>query len=157
MGILWFSVFALLVAGCAGASSRTAAEPPPLSPQVQAALKRAGANKNELLTALKKAPAEQREGMEFLIANMPQPDLTALKADFLLENTANAYAVMKEVPWGKDIPKAMFLNNVLPYASINERRDNWRKDFRTRFLPLVKDCRTAAQAGARLNSKIFRC
>jgi len=150
----WIALTCFLLAA-ASCSLLQAEPPPPLSPQVQAALKRAGANKNELLAALRKAPAEQREGMEFLVANMPQPDLIALKADFLLENSANAYAVMKEVPWGKDIPKAMFLNNVLPYASINERRDNWRKDFRTRFLPLVKDCKTAAQAGARLNGKVF--
>ena len=36
----------------------------------------------------------------------------------------------------------MFLNNVLPYVSINERRDNWRSDFRKRFIELVKDSAT---------------
>ncbi len=85
MGILWLCVVAVLAAGCVYAPSRATDEPLVLSPQVQAALKRAGANRNELLAALKKVPADQLEGMEFLIANMPDRDLTALKADFLLE------------------------------------------------------------------------
>ena len=94
-------------------------------PAVQAALDHAGANKQELLKALRQTPADQRQGMEFLVANMPRPDLEALKADFLLENTALAYQVLGQVPWGKKIPKEIFLNEILPYANINERRDNW--------------------------------
>ncbi len=126
-----------------------------LSSGVEDALRRAGENRGELQDALEKVPANQREGLEFLIANMPERDLTSLKADFLLENTEYAYRVLKEVPWGGRIPKEIFLNNILPYANVSERRDNWRKDFYTRFLPLVKDCKTPSKAGARLNAGIF--
>jgi hypothetical protein len=49
----------------------------------------------------------------------------------------------------------MFLNNVLPYASIDERRDRWRKDFYQRFQPLVAEADSPAQAAAVLNQKIF--
>jgi len=142
----------IAVAGCAGASYRAAAPP---SPELKAALARAGANRPQLETALKSVPADRREGMEFLIVNMPDHDLKTLKADFLLDNVNHAYEVVEQVPWGKDIPKDVFLNNILPYASVNERRDNWRKDFRDRFLPLIKDCKTPGQAGARLNQKVF--
>ena len=55
------------------------------------ALATAGNNAIELQTALEKAPAEQKEGMAFLISNKPERDLKELKADFLLENSAYAY------------------------------------------------------------------
>ncbi|MCH8830472.1 MAG: transglutaminase domain-containing protein [Planctomycetes bacterium] len=45
--------------------------------------------------------------------------------------------------------------SVLPYASINEKRDNWRKDFFERFRPLIKNTKTPAEAAALLNRKIF--
>jgi len=144
---------AILVSVLCTAPGAADAKPP--SPPLESALSRAGENRQELLTALEKVPGPQREGMEFLIVNMPQRDLTKLKADFLLENTQCAYAVMDQVAWGKQVPKEIFLNDVLPYANLNERRDNWRKDFCTRFLPLVKDCKTPSEAGAVLNEKIF--
>ena len=51
------------------------------------ALVKAGENRVELEKALREAPAEQKEGMAFLVAYMPERDLKELKADFLLENT----------------------------------------------------------------------
>ncbi|HUS47510.1 MAG TPA: transglutaminase domain-containing protein [Phycisphaerae bacterium] len=126
-----------------------------LSGELQAALQRAGANAGELRSALAKASPAQREGMEFLIANMPDRDLAALSAEFLLENVQYAYKVMQEVPWGGSIPHEIFLNDVLPYASVSERRDRWRKDFYSRLMPLIKDCKTPARAAAVLNAKLF--
>ena len=59
-------------------------------------------------------------------------------------------------PWGRNIPADIFLNEVLPYASLTESRDNWRKQLYEMCLPLVKDCRTAAEAGHLLNQQIFK-
>ena len=53
------------------------------------------------------------------------------------------------------MPKEVFLNDVLPYASINERRDRWRKDFYTRFKPLTAESRTPGKTATRLNQEIF--
>ena len=119
------------------------------------ALQKAGDNRAQIAAALKRVPADQREGLVFLVENMPERDLTSLSATFLLENTAYAYRVMTEVPWGERIPRAVFLNCVLPYASVTEVRDNWRKDFHGRFLSLVKGCSTPAAAATRLNNRIF--
>ena len=96
-----------------------------------------------------------QEGMEFLIANMPESDVGVLKEDCLIENVRLAYQVMNEVPWGRDIPKDIFLNNVLPYASVNERRDNWRKDFHQRFIKIAQDSKTIEQAVLTLNKYVF--
>jgi len=53
---------------------------------LQSSLERAKENRAELELALKKSPASQLEGMEFLIRHMPNRDLTTLKSEFLLKN-----------------------------------------------------------------------
>ncbi len=116
----------------------------------------AGTNRQELVNALKQTPESQREGIQFLVMNMPQRDLESLSATFLLENLSFAYLAMQEAPWAKNIPTALFLNDVLPYASVNETRDRWRKRLRDICLPLVKDCRTSSEAAQALNRELFK-
>jgi hypothetical protein len=125
------------------------------SADVDKALERAGTNRPELVKALKATPEDQRKGMAFLIANMPEGDLKSLGADFLLDNVDRAYKVRKQAPWGQKVPEAIFLNDVLPYANVDEARHPWRKELYELCWPLVKDCKTAAQAAQVLNSTIF--
>ena len=104
------------------------------------AFEKAGNNAVELEKALKDAPENQKEGMAFLIAYMPERDLQSLKADFLLENAAYAYQAREQFPWAKAIPDSIFLNEVLPYVSLNEKRESWRKEFYERFSKYVAKC-----------------
>src|SRR4029078_4485401 len=55
----------------------------------------------------------------------------------------------------KSLPKDVFLNDVLPYASLNEPRDGGRAKLREIAAPLVKDCQTPGEAAQVLNRKIF--
>jgi len=154
-------VVSLLIAaacGCAEQSavvSNTAVATDSLSKLVDSALERAGDNAAELRGAIDKAPDDQKEGVRFLIAYMPKRDLTSLSADFLLKNVRCAYRAWNAAPWKDRISKEMFLNDVLPYASINERRDDWREDFYKRFGPLVAKAKTPGEAAVILNQKIF--
>ena len=125
------------------------------SDDVEQALKRARDNRKELEKALTDVPKDQRTGMAFLVENMPDSDLTSLKADFLLTNCDLAYKARKELPWGKDIPEELFLNDVLPYANVDEKRDAWRKEFYEMCLPMVKDCKTPTEAVQKLNKELF--
>ncbi len=125
------------------------------SASVEAALSQAGTNRQQLLRALEQAPATQREGIQFLVTNMPPRDLQALSAEFLLENLSLAYQAMQAAPWAKAIPTELFLNDVLPYASVNEPRDNWRRRLYDLCRPLVKDCQTPAEAAKTLNQQLF--
>jgi predicted esterase len=127
----------------------------PLSKKIESALLRAGDNRAQIQDALDKTSPSQQEGIRFLVAHMPDRDLTSVSSEFLLENVRVAYQSWAEAPWKDQLPKDVFLNNVLPYASINERRDNWRSDFRKRFVELVKDSRSPSAAAATLNQKIF--
>jgi predicted peptidase len=122
---------------------------------VDSALRRAGDNAAQLRQAIDKAPDDQKEGVRFLIAYMPKRDLTSLSSDFLLKNVDCAYRAWRQAPWKDRISRELFLNDVLPYASINERRDNWREDFYKRFKPLVANAKTPGQAAVILNEKIF--
>ena len=60
-----------------------------------------------------------------------------------------------EVPWGRGLPDDVFLDAVLPHASVTEPRDSMRAEFRTRYLPLVRDCKTPGQAALAINKKLF--
>jgi len=122
---------------------------------IEAALGLAGKNRTEIEKVLKEAPAAQRPGMEFLVANMPDADLTSLKAAFLLENLDLAYKARAEAPWGKTVPDEIFFNNVLPYANVNESRDPWRKELYDLCRPIVKDCKTPGEAAQKLNGTVF--
>jgi hypothetical protein len=122
----------------------------------ESSLLQAGTNRQELVKALEDVPAQQRGGMLFLITNMPPRDLETLSASFLLENVALAYHASQQAPWAGSIPDDIFLNEVLPYASLTETRDNWRKRLREICLPLVKKCKTPAEAGETLNQQLFK-
>jgi poly(3-hydroxybutyrate) depolymerase len=135
-----------------------AADPPDKwwSDDVGQALAKAKDNRPQLEKALADVPKDQRKGLAFLIANMPESDLKTLQADFLLTNCELAYKARKEVPWGADIPEDVFLNDVLPYANVDEKRDDWRKEFFDLCLPMVKGCKTPTEATMRLNSELFK-
>ena len=137
-------------------SLQAESEPAGELPQgVQGALDRAGQNREQLQRALTEVPAAQRVGMQFLITHMPDRDLKNLTADFLLENVQLAYQAWEESPWKNELPQEIFLNNVLPYANINEGRERWRKEFYEQFKPLIKAAKTPAEAAAILNQQIF--
>ena len=122
---------------------------------VHAALVRAGTNQQDLAKALREVPAAQQPGLQFLLENMPQADLQKLSSSFLLENIALAYEASEQSPWHHVIPPDLFLNEILPYANLNETREAWRKPLHDICAPLVKDCKTPAEAGHRLNQELF--
>ena len=123
---------------------------------IEANLEKAGNNKSELKQALSKVPSDHSEAMQFLIAYMPTRDLKTLSADFLLENVEYSYKAVEESPWKDKISKDMLFNDVMAYYCINERRDNFRKDFYTRFKPLIAEAKTPGEAAVMLNQKIFK-
>ncbi len=138
-------------------ATRTAvmAAPTPYRMRIVEALARAGTNRTELIRALTTASDATREPMAYLIANMPDADLQQLSADFLRENVELAVHASLTAPWKLDLTGAVFLDGVLPYACINEKRERWRKEFAARCAPLVAGCKTPGAAALRLNEKIF--
>lgn len=154
--MLLVRVALVMVAGAMMSPASRAESPPKWDDEIELALKNAKDNRGEIEKALLKVPKDQFKGMAFLVANMPDADLVALKAEFLLTNVEYAYKARKETPWGKDIPEELFLNDVLPYANVDEKRDPWRKEFYEMCMPMVKDCKTPTEAVQKLNAELFK-
>ncbi len=122
-----------------------------VSPELKVAAEQALASTSEQRAAeleqlMANTPKSQREGMAYLIAYMPKGDLDTLSVATLSENVEYAYKAREEFTWAKQIPEQVFLNDVLPYASINEDRESWRPGFYEMLKPIVKDAQTIEQA-----------
>ena len=125
------------------------------SDSTEQALAQAGTNRQQWVTALQKTPAAHQDEMRFLVENAPVSDLQTLSADFLLTNLTQADDVFANVAWHDQIPPDVFLNEILPYACVNETRDGWRAMLREKCAPLVADCQTPGAAALKINEKIF--
>jgi predicted esterase len=97
-----------------------------------------------------------RRAAWFLVDNMPAADRAALSSDFLMENLSLALEARKKFPWAAAVPERTFLNDVLPYASLDEPRDPWRAEFYRLASGIVRDCATATQAVQALNLELFK-
>ena len=100
---------------------------------LEAVLVKAGDNRAEIEAFISKAEKTHSDlgqrAAEFLVEGMPERDLTSLNRQFLTENLDLAMKARKEFPWCAQLPEALFFNEVLPYASLDETRERWRPDF----------------------------
>jgi pimeloyl-ACP methyl ester carboxylesterase len=119
------------------------------------ALAQTGTNRTEWVLALEKVPVAQRSELQFLIENASAPDLQTLSAGYLLDNIALADDAFENAPWHDQVPPDIFLNEILPYACVNETRDGWRPMLKKICAPLVADCKTPGEAACRINEKAF--
>jgi predicted peptidase len=116
----------------------------------------ASATNNKLDTLTQILPGNQHAAATFMLQHMPESDHQALTPEFLAEHITYAYRARETFPWAGDIPENIFLNDVLPYANLDEHRDAWRKPLFERFGKLVEDCTSAGEAAIKLNTTIFK-
>jgi poly(3-hydroxybutyrate) depolymerase len=121
----------------------------------QKQLEIAGENRLEIEQAIAGVPEDQTRGMEWLLTHMPEDDLKTLSGKFLLENCDLAYEAWNSAPWKEQITEEVFFDCILPYANVNERRDDWRGDFQKRFSDIVAQATTPTEATILLNKKMF--
>ena len=124
-------------------------------PWLQERLARAQDNAGSIRRAWRQVEDEHRESLAFLLAHMPDRDLRALSAEFLLGQLQLAHDVRARVAWSAQVPEALFCRYVLPYAQANEAREDWRTALAARFVPLVEGCRTPGEVARKLNETIF--
>lgn len=130
--------------------------PEPDRDAVRHVLAKAGGNESSLLEALASVPAERFDAMVHLVANLPPRDARELPASFLREQVDLAHESFEGSPWHEGVPRAVFLDAVLPHAHIDERRDDWRRDFVTRFRELAWGAPSQEEAVRTLNREIYR-
>lgn len=70
--------------------------------------------------------ARHRACMRFLKRYMPQSDIGQVSEAQLTLNVDLALQARYTHPWAVRVPWSLFLNDVLPYASLDEPRDDWR-------------------------------
>lgn len=121
---------------------------------LDSAFVKAGDHGEELRKALAGVPAEQKEGMAYLIAYMPDHDLNSLSSSLLIDNVTYAYRARQEFDWCRELPDSVFFNEVLPYYNVTESRDNWRPVFYERFAPYVKSSKTLKEAVYAINKHV---
>lgn len=136
-------LFAAAATACGGPYG--AGIPAEYEPLLDAAL--ADAPRADSLRALlRETPRDERAAMAWLIAWMPRGDRDTMSLDLLRENVRYACLAREQFPWAKALPDSVFLNEVLPYAVVDEVRDAWRRDLYERLAPRVAGCRDLAAA-----------
>lgn len=113
-------------------------------------------NASGLQHAVELAPDDQKSAMRQLLAGMPERDQQTLKADYLLRNVSLAFEAKAKAPWGSKIPEEIFINYVLPYSAIGEDVDDWRGDFRSRFLPVIDGLQKSGEAAHTINTVMWK-
>ncbi len=103
----------------------------------------------------KKQGALGKRAVLHLFDYMPATDREQLKADFLRENIELAFQARQQFPWAKEVSEELFINDVVPYAVMDEPRDPWRAQFLELATPIVKDAKTAEEAAQLLNQHFF--
>ena len=121
----------------------------------QKQLEIAGDNRLEIEHAIREIPAGQEAGMAWLLTHMPEEDLKTLSGEFLLKNCDLAYEAWKNAPWKEQITEEVFFDCILPYANVNERREDWRSDFQQRFSSIVSEATTPTEATILLNKNLY--
>ena len=124
-------------------------------PALEASLARAGENRPQLERALRDVPADQRTGMEWLVRHMPDSDARTATSEFLLGHCADAYLAWRSAPWHASVSEELFLDAILPFASVSERREPWMKPLRTLCLPVVEGAADPGTAAVRINQRLF--
>jgi poly(3-hydroxybutyrate) depolymerase len=123
------------------------------SASVEAQLAIAGTHREPLEAALHGVEPEQRPSMAFLIEHMPPGDLKKLSSELLLDNVRLAHQARTNSPW--KLSDELFREQVLPYANVDETRENWRRSLYPIARRLTAACQTPAEAAQRLNEKLF--
>lgn len=146
-------LFVCLAAAACGHGRYGAGIPAEYDALLDAALARTS-RADTLRELLGTTPRAEREAMAYLIAHMPQGDLDTLHVDLLRENVALAVQARRTFPWCAALPDSIFLNEVLPYAAVDEIRNGWRADFLARFTPCVAGCADLRAAADSVNRRI---
>ena len=97
---------------------------------------------------------EREQAMNFLLENMPTGDRATLSVDFLEKNADLALKTRHQFEWTRALPDSIFLNEVLPYAVVDEPRHEWRQQFYEIFEPKVRGAKTIQEAISLVNSDI---
>ncbi|MGV3614722.1 MAG: transglutaminase domain-containing protein [Fimbriimonas sp.] len=123
---------------------------------LEASLDRVPDRKAEWRSFIAATPKAQRTAAEYLLRYMPLEDLRSLPTAKVADAIRLAYAARSGTAWGARVPQPIFLDSVVPYASVTEPRQSMRAEFQTRYLPLVAKAKTPGEAALAINKTLFK-
>jgi transglutaminase-like putative cysteine protease/predicted esterase len=91
----------------------------------------------------------------FLAEHRPERD-DAIDPAIVLESIAVALRARDTYPWAKDLSEDLFLNDVLPYATLDEPRVLTRERVHDLAAGIVEGATTAEEAAQALNRELFK-
>ncbi len=100
------------------------------------------------------AQDELTRGVDFIRSHMPERDKNLITDERIKKEVKLALDAREQFPWAKKTPWDIYENNVLPYATVTEERDEWREAFHKKFSPVVAECKTASEATLAIASNI---
>jgi hypothetical protein len=101
------------------------------------------------------------DAIAFLESNMPSWDLqkSGSVISGVIEPTASlAVSTKQALPWAASVPRDTWFDYVLPYASVDEARSNWRQFLSDVLLPLVQnrtDLSTLSEVALYVNGLVW--
>jgi transglutaminase-like putative cysteine protease len=98
---------------------------------------------------------EFKDSLQFLLEYMPETDKGVVSEAQLSDHARLALRARNRFSWARDVPWKIFLNEVLPYRSLDEPYDHWRPDFFDRFAPMVEEAASITEAAMILNRDIW--
>lgn len=91
----------------------------------------------------------------FLAEHRPDRD-EHIEPEIVLEAIHAALRARETYAWARALPDAIFLNDVLPYAVLDEPRAAVRERVYAIAAPIVQDAKTAEEAAQALNRELFK-
>lgn len=91
--------------------------------------------------------------LHWLHQYMPERDRGVVSEQRLRKHIRLALAARGSSPWAAAVPLELWLNDVLPYRSVDEPLDeqDWRPMFYDRFMPMVSEASSLTEAAQILN------
>jgi transglutaminase-like putative cysteine protease len=123
---------------------------------LEASLMRAPRRRHEWKALLRSLPSEEKPSAEYLLTYMPLGDLISMPVSKVGEAVRLARVARKGTSWSNKVPTELFLDAVVPYASVTEPRQSMRSEFQKRYLPLVLSTKTPGEAALRINKTLFK-
>lgn len=148
---VWALGLALILAPRAAATLQGPLGPPPVD-TTRAPL--GGAWPELLRRAEERHGALGQRAAMFLAEHAPARD-AGLDVELLMEHLTLALEARVRFPWAASVPEDVFLNDVLPYAVLDETRERWRPKLLEVAAPLVAEAKTVEEAAQALNRGLF--
>jgi transglutaminase-like putative cysteine protease len=95
------------------------------------------------------------DAARFLDAHRPPRD-DAIDPGLVVENIGLALHARASFAWAGEVSDELFLNDVLPYAVLDEKRERWRARLLELAGPIVEGSTSAGEAAQALNRELFK-